>query len=134
VRDRPDVVVVGLALFGVWTALLLRERGHEVTLLDAYGPGNSRSASGDTRFNRPQPPTWTDGGVRRRHGSQPIDRRWRAAGGPDSHIGWRARRSADSPGNVSADDTSNRLERMFCGTFIHAANHRQRFMSSSRRR
>ena len=46
-RGRPDVVVIGAGVFGVWTALLLRERGHKVTLLDAYGPGNSRSASGD---------------------------------------------------------------------------------------
>lgn len=46
-RSSPDVVVVGAGVFGVWTALLLRERGHRVTLLDAYGPGNSRSASGD---------------------------------------------------------------------------------------
>jgi glycine/D-amino acid oxidase-like deaminating enzyme len=46
-RTSPDVVVVGAGVFGVWTALLLRERGHRVTLLDAYGPGNSRSASGD---------------------------------------------------------------------------------------
>lgn len=47
VSARPDVVVIGAGVFGVWTALLLRERGHHVTLLDAYGPGNSRSASGD---------------------------------------------------------------------------------------
>ena len=47
VRGTPDVVVIGAGVFGVWTALLLRERGHKVTLLDAYGPGNSRSASGD---------------------------------------------------------------------------------------
>ncbi len=47
VRRLPDVVVIGAGVFGVWTALLLRERGHTVRLLDAYGPGNSRSASGD---------------------------------------------------------------------------------------
>jgi sarcosine oxidase len=47
VRGRPDVVVIGAGVFGVWTALLLRERGHNVTLLDAYGPGNPRAASGD---------------------------------------------------------------------------------------
>jgi sarcosine oxidase len=43
----PDIVVVGAGAFGTWTALTLRERGHKVTLLDAYGPGNSRSSSGD---------------------------------------------------------------------------------------
>ena len=41
------IVVVGGGAFGAWTALHLREMGHTVTLLDAYGPGNSRATSGD---------------------------------------------------------------------------------------
>jgi glycine/D-amino acid oxidase-like deaminating enzyme len=51
---RHRVVVVGAGAFGGWTALHLRQRGHEVTLLDAYGPGNSRSSSagGETRVIR----------------------------------------------------------------------------------
>ena len=44
---RSSVVVVGGGAFGAWTALHLREMGHAVTLVDAYGPGNSRSTSGD---------------------------------------------------------------------------------------
>ncbi|HWI20356.1 MAG TPA: FAD-dependent oxidoreductase [Vicinamibacterales bacterium] len=44
---RSSVVVVGGGAFGAWTALHLREMGHRVTLLDAYGPGNSRATSGD---------------------------------------------------------------------------------------
>jgi sarcosine oxidase len=43
----PDVAVVGGGAFGAWTALWLREQGARVTLLDSYGPGNSRSTSGD---------------------------------------------------------------------------------------
>ena len=43
---RPDVVVIGAGAFGGWTALHLRERGVEVALLDAYGPGNARASSG----------------------------------------------------------------------------------------
>lgn len=46
-RPASTVVVVGAGTFGVWTALRLREMGHTVTLLDAYGPGNSRATSGD---------------------------------------------------------------------------------------
>ncbi len=42
-----DVVIIGGGAFGVWTALTLREMGHQVTLLDAYGPGSSRATSGD---------------------------------------------------------------------------------------
>lgn len=44
---RSAVVVVGGGAFGAWTALHLREMGHTVTLLDAYGPGSSRATSGD---------------------------------------------------------------------------------------
>jgi len=42
-----DVVVVGAGAFGAWTAHHLADAGARVTLVDAYGPGNSRSSSGD---------------------------------------------------------------------------------------
>src|SRR5215813_12638564 len=42
----PDVVVIGAGAFGGWTALYLRESGASVTVIDAYGPGNSRASSG----------------------------------------------------------------------------------------
>jgi len=45
--SRSSVVVIGAGAFGGWTALHLREMGHDVTLVDAYGPGNSRATSGD---------------------------------------------------------------------------------------
>jgi monomeric sarcosine oxidase len=41
-----DVAVVGSGVFGSWTALELRKRGHKVALIDSYGPGNSRASSG----------------------------------------------------------------------------------------
>ncbi|HEV2385660.1 MAG TPA: FAD-dependent oxidoreductase [Candidatus Acidoferrales bacterium] len=41
-----DVAVVGAGVFGAWTALELERRGASVLLVDAYGPGNSRSSSG----------------------------------------------------------------------------------------
>lgn len=47
VGRRSSVVVIGAGAFGGWTALHLREMGHDVTLVDAYGPGNSRATSGD---------------------------------------------------------------------------------------
>jgi len=47
------VVVIGAGVFGVWTAHHLRDAGAEVTLVDAYTPGHSRSSSGDeTRILR----------------------------------------------------------------------------------
>ncbi|HKV06847.1 MAG TPA: FAD-dependent oxidoreductase [Thermoanaerobaculia bacterium] len=41
------VAVIGAGAFGGWTALWLRRKGAQVTLLDAWGPGNSRASSGD---------------------------------------------------------------------------------------
>jgi sarcosine oxidase len=46
-RRRPHVAVVGAGAWGGWTAYWLRVHGASVTLLDAYGPGNSRATSGD---------------------------------------------------------------------------------------
>jgi sarcosine oxidase len=45
-QPTAEVVVVGAGAFGGWTALYLREMGHTVTLVDQYGPGNSRATSG----------------------------------------------------------------------------------------
>lgn len=45
-QPSPEIVVVGAGAFGGWTALYLREMGLPVTLIDAYGPGNSRASSG----------------------------------------------------------------------------------------
>ena len=49
----PHVIVVGAGAFGGWTAFHLQRLGARVTLIDAWGPGNSRSSSGgDTRVIR----------------------------------------------------------------------------------
>jgi sarcosine oxidase len=45
-QPSPEVIVIGAGAFGGWTALSLREKGVPVTLVDAYGPGNSRASSG----------------------------------------------------------------------------------------
>jgi glycine/D-amino acid oxidase-like deaminating enzyme len=44
---KPDVAVIGAGAFGLWTALYLNRLGANVTVIDMYGPGNSRSSSGD---------------------------------------------------------------------------------------
>lgn len=44
---KLHVAVVGAGAFGGWTALYLLRRGARVSLVDAWGPGNSRSSSGD---------------------------------------------------------------------------------------
>ncbi len=50
---NPHIAVVGAGAFGGWTALHLLECGARVTLLDAWGPGNSRASSGgETRIMR----------------------------------------------------------------------------------
>ncbi len=47
VTKTCDVAVVGAGVFGAWIALHLAKREQRVLLLDAYGPGHSRSSSGD---------------------------------------------------------------------------------------
>jgi glycine/D-amino acid oxidase-like deaminating enzyme len=52
-KSHPHIAVIGAGAFGGWTALHLLERGARVTLLDAWGPGNSRASSGgETRVMR----------------------------------------------------------------------------------
>jgi sarcosine oxidase len=52
-KSTPHIAVIGAGAFGGWTALHLLERAARVTLLDAWGPGNSRSSSGgETRIMR----------------------------------------------------------------------------------
>lgn len=52
-ESKPAVIVVGAGAFGGWTALYLLRRGAQVTLIDAWGPGNSRASSGgETRIIR----------------------------------------------------------------------------------
>ena len=50
---KPHVAVIGAGAFGGWTALYLLRGGARVTLIDAWGPGNSRASSGgETRVMR----------------------------------------------------------------------------------
>ena len=52
-KARSSVIVVGAGAFGGWSAFQLLQRGDKVTLLDAWGPGNSRASSGgETRTIR----------------------------------------------------------------------------------
>ena len=52
-NNRPHIAVVGAGAFGGWAALYLLRGGAQVTLLDAWGPGNSRASSGgETRVMR----------------------------------------------------------------------------------
>ncbi len=63
--SSSHVVVIGAGAWGGWTAYHLRERGVKVTLIDAYGAGNSRSTSGDeTR------------GIRSSYGDRAVGELW----------------------------------------------------------
>ena len=45
--QKTRAVVVGAGVFGVWTAYHLQKTGrYDVTVIDAWGAGNSRSSSG----------------------------------------------------------------------------------------
>lgn len=46
--DKGSTIsVIGAGAFGGWSALYLLRAGYRVTLIDAWGAGNSRSSSGD---------------------------------------------------------------------------------------
>jgi glycine/D-amino acid oxidase-like deaminating enzyme len=50
---KPHIAVIGAGSFGGWTALYLQRGGARVTLVDAWGPGDSRASSGgETRVIR----------------------------------------------------------------------------------
>jgi glycine/D-amino acid oxidase-like deaminating enzyme len=53
VKSKPHLAIIGAGAFGGWTALRLLGNGARVTLIDAWGPGNSRASSGgETRIMR----------------------------------------------------------------------------------
>jgi monomeric sarcosine oxidase len=52
-NGKTHVAVIGAGAFGGWTALYLLRGGARVTLIDSWGPGNSRASSGgETRIIR----------------------------------------------------------------------------------
>jgi sarcosine oxidase len=80
-KAKPHIAVIGAGAFGGWTALHLLERGARVTLLDAWGPGNSRASSGgETRVMRgtygPDQP-YTEMAARALKLWQTYERRWK---------------------------------------------------------
>jgi glycine/D-amino acid oxidase-like deaminating enzyme len=80
-KAKPHVAVIGAGAFGGWTAVHLLERGARVTLLDAWGPGNSRASSGgETRIMRgtygPEQP-YTETAARALKLWQKYERRWK---------------------------------------------------------
>ena len=49
---QPHIAVIGAGAMGGWTAWHLQQKGANVTLIDAWGPGHSRASSGgETRFD-----------------------------------------------------------------------------------
>lgn len=82
----PEVVVLGAGAFGGWAAYHLQGMGARVTLVDLYGPGNSRSTSGDeTRgvrtsyANRDQWCSWASRSIER---WKSYDEEWAHLGEP----------------------------------------------------
>lgn len=86
-RGASDAAVVGAGAFGVWTAFHLQEMGARVALIDLYGPGNSRSTSGDetrgVRSSYPGRELWTAWADRAMQRWRAFDDEWAAEmGGP----------------------------------------------------
>jgi len=99
-KSKPNLAVIGAGAFGGWTALHLLERGARVTLLDAWGPGNSRSSSGgETRVMRgtygPDQP-YTEMAARALHLWAKYERRWKRQFLHRSGVLWMASGQDDS--------------------------------------
>jgi glycine/D-amino acid oxidase-like deaminating enzyme len=78
-----NVAVVGAGAFGGWTALALRRRGARVTLVDAWGPGHTRSSSGgETRVIRA---TYGSRAIYTRMAARAL-RLWREFGAEDAGL------------------------------------------------
>src|SRR5688500_9332927 len=103
-----DVAVIGAGAFGGWTAYWARKLGASVVLIDAYGPGNSRSPSGGAACAVPT-------AIARRHRassgcSGPIapssdGKRGMTSGGATSRC------ASSSPPGISPSATSGRISR-----------------------
>src|ERR1700751_3544 len=99
-KNSPHIAVIGAGAFGGWTALHLLEGGARVTLLDSWGPGNSRASSGgETRVMRgtygPNQP-YTEMAARAIVLWQKYERRWKHQFLHPSGVLWMATGRDDS--------------------------------------
>jgi glycine/D-amino acid oxidase-like deaminating enzyme len=99
-KNKPHIAVIGAGAFGGWTALQLLEHGARVTLIDAWGPGNSRSSSGgETRVMRgtygPDQP-YTEMAARALKLWEKYERRWKRQFLHRSGVLWMASSHDDS--------------------------------------
>jgi len=81
-RRGPEVAVIGAGVFGTWAALELQRAGARVTLIDLYGPGNSRATSGDetrgVRSSYAGRPLWVEWANRAMERWREFDREYAA--------------------------------------------------------
>ena len=106
IKITANVVIVGAGCFGAWTAYHLVRSGQRVTLLDAYGPGNSRASSGgETRMIRMGYGAEEDLHALVAAIARPLEESLRTDG-PDAVS--RNRRPVDGPRSGSAHDVDAR--------------------------
>jgi len=84
---RPEVLVVGAGVFGMFTAHYLRELGVDAMVVDQHGPGNLRATSGaETRGVRSsygeRGGVWTRWALRSMQAWKDWDERYTANGAP----------------------------------------------------
>ena len=106
-----DVAVIGAGVFGAWTALQLRRSGRSVTLVDAFGAGNTRSSSGGTtrvfRIGNGREAIYSEWARRSFDAWRELARNGRQELFTQTGVLWMAR--GDDP---SADDTIETLRRL----------------------
>ena len=106
-----DVAVIGAGVFGAWTALQLRRSGQSVTLVDAFGAGNTRSSSGGAsrvlRIGYGRETIYSEWAQRSRAAWQELFRDGRHELFTQTGVLWMAR-----PDDASADATIETLRRL----------------------
>src|SRR5216117_1227307 len=99
-KTQTHIAVIGAGAFGGWTALYLLRRGARVTLIDSWGPGNSRASSGgETRVIRgtygPNQP-YTEMAARALKLWASYERRWKRRCLHRTGVLWMAAKGDDS--------------------------------------
>ena len=114
-KAKPHIAVIGAGAFGGWTALHLQERGARVTLLDTWGPGNSRASSGgETRVMRgtygPDQP-YTEMAARALNLWSKYERRWKRQFLHRTGVLWMARANGHAPDDAFERGSVEELRR-----------------------
>lgn len=132
--SQTTVLVVGAGVMGAWAAASLAAEGYEVTLADAFAPGNARGSSGGEsrtlRFAHGSDELLTDWAARSSRAWSDLDAGWHEPLVTRAGASWLVATGADSSWEEVSAETMTRaglesrwlgvseLESLYAGTGI----------------